>query len=556
MSASHSHPADNHVPGTSATTSRPAARHGARRPAHSATQIARHVAQLVSFVLMPGLFYLVWGSIGSVCQAVVTGTASLQTLASPILMLLATVPITMLWGRFFCSYVCSFGAMQELAGAIGSALRLPKLTVPRELDSDLKYLKYLVIALCLALWITQADTSALSPWVAFGNVASLDNVAAALGLGGAVLLAIVICSLFVDRFFCRYLCPLGGVFAVISLPRLFKIRKHDGCVGCAACNRACPMSIDVQNAASSLLRDGECIDCFGCVDACPAGVLATPVSPAVSGSLAAATIVGLTYVGNVAVDALGDAHAAAASEQTSSQTTGAYQDGTYQGTAQGYRGPVSVTVTVANGNITSIQVDSFEDDEEFFSRAESQVIGSIMDSQSVSVAPVTGATYSSQGIMDAVANALGKDALPNQSTTDTATTDGGDSSSADGSVPGTGTIVEPSATTGTTDFSSVADGTYTGQGQGRNGTIAASVTVSGGQVTAVEVTSSQEDAPYLSAAESQVIAEVLSQQSIDVDTATGATMSSNGILEAIADALGLEFDNPNQSMAEQGHRGR
>ena len=91
-------------------------------------------------------------------------------------------------------------------------------------------------------------------------------------------------------------------------------------------------------------------------------------------------------------------------------------------------------------------------------------------------------------------------------------------------------------------------GTYTGSGSGFRGTTSVSVTVQNGSITDITVTSYQDDYQFFSIAESGVICEILSSQSIDVSTVSGATFSSNSIIEAVANALGQEFSNPNSSM--------
>lgn len=82
------------------------------------------------------------------------------------------------------------------------------------------------------------------------------------------------------------------------------------------------------------------------------------------------------------------------------------------------------------------------------------------------------------------------------------------------------------------------DGTYTGEAQGFGGTIQVQVTLSGDEITDIQVTSAPgEDAAYLSQGEG-VISSIISAQSTDVDTVSGATFSSTGIINAVVDALG------------------
>ena len=85
------------------------------------------------------------------------------------------------------------------------------------------------------------------------------------------------------------------------------------------------------------------------------------------------------------------------------------------------------------------------------------------------------------------------------------------------------------------------DGTYTGAGTGYRGEIDVSVTVQDGYITDVTIDQNRETQKYFSRAKSKIIDRVLTNQSVDVDTVSGATYSSNGILEAVADALDLPF---------------
>ncbi len=90
--------------------------------------------------------------------------------------------------------------------------------------------------------------------------------------------------------------------------------------------------------------------------------------------------------------------------------TSAYQDGTYYGSGTGFEGTIGVKVVIKNGEIASISITQSEDDEPYFSSAKA-VISSILSKQSTNVDTVSGATYSSVGIISAVRNALAKAAV-------------------------------------------------------------------------------------------------------------------------------------------------
>lgn len=202
---------------------------------------------------------------------------------------------------------------------------------------------------------------------------------------------------------------------------------------------------------------------------------------------------------------------------------GSWQDGMWTGTAQGYGGDVTVSVTIANKKITAIEVVSASGETpSFFSRAKA-IIPKIIEAQNPDVDVVSGATYSSNGIINAVKNALTKAS----GGTVTETSNGGAASNAAGST-----------SSDAFQDGTYKDGTYTGSAAGFRGNITVSVTISGGKIASISVVSAPgNDEPYLSKAKT-LIAKVLAKQSPNgVDTVSGATYSSNGILNAIKNAL-------------------
>ena len=525
----------------------------------SITQILRHIIQIAAFIISPGLFILTLSAIESVYKAIITASFSLSVLAIPLIVLVAVIPITVLWGRFFCGWLCAFGSMQELIGFIGNKLKIRKIKISPEADRILKWLKYAVLLALFVIWSIDADVSKLSPWNIFGIYSSYkgwSDLSSMFTLGGAILLIIIIFSLFFERGFCRYFCPLGGVYNAISLPRIFKIKKNNKCVGCQKCSATCPMGIDICGEVNKYgkVKSGECIDCFKCVDGCGFNALYTNPKEAVSGTVAAIAISGIYLAGT----ALATGNSTVQNTPSSSVSQGQYTDGTYTGTAQGYRGNITVSVTVENGNISSITIESYNDDEEFFSRAKSEIINSIINKQSTDVDIVSGATFSSRGIINAVSNALG---LTESSSDDYFTDNSNEEEFNNFSYDDDYDEEDENITennSASSAFENLKDGTYSGTGSGRNGDINVSVTVENGKVASITVTSSNEDYEYMSRAQNTVIAEIIDAQSVDVKTVSGATMSSNGIIDAVANALGIVFENPNGSIQFEhggGHHG-
>ena len=197
---------------------------------------------------------------------------------------------------------------------------------------------------------------------------------------------------------------------------------------------------------------------------------------------------------------------------------GDYEDGVYTGSATGYGGTITVQVTVEDGQITEIEVLEHSGETESFYNRAIAVIDSIILYQTWEVDAVSGATYSSNGIKNAVKNALTGEVTESE----TAASEGDEDAL---------TEIEYE------DPDGYIDGTYTGSAAGFGGTITASVTIEGGIITSIEIVSaSGETASYLSSAMA-VIDAILAAQSPNVDAVSGATYSSNGIINAVKEAL-------------------
>ncbi|KMT21949.1 4Fe-4S binding protein [Clostridium cylindrosporum] len=384
----------------------------------------RTIIQAICFVLLPGLFISTYTSVKNVFSGIIHHTTSFKGLLPDILLVVAIVPITMILGRFFCGWMCSFGSLQDLLFNITKTLRGRSLTLPEKVDFLLKGIKYIVLGISVIfIWTLQIVTvpKGYNPWDVFGMVVSFDGM---LNLklvitdflpGAILLLALVSASLFIERFFCRYICPLGAVFAIVSRIRIFNINKEKSkCGACRVCTKECSMGISLYK--KDVIHSGECINCFKCVDACPrenvnSKLTKLEVTPEAAGTVAAATMIGFFYLGNLASSTLEvssstqGVHEVVTSSK-SSNAKGTYKDGTYEGAGTGFRGSTTVEVKVSGGKITDVQLISSEDDDRFLDRATDTVISEIVSNQSVDVDAVSGATYSSNGIMEAVANAL------------------------------------------------------------------------------------------------------------------------------------------------------
>ena len=181
-------------------------------------------------------------------------------------------------------------------------------------------------------------------------------------------------------------------------------------------------------------------------------------------------------------------------------------DGTYEGSANGFSGKIKVSVVIKNQTIRSINILSNSDDEAFFNRAKEGVTASILAKQSTDVDTVSGATYSSRGIINAV-----KDAL----------------SSSDGEEQ---TVVAKG------DFA-LNDGYYEGTGNGFAGPVKLFIEIKDKSIIGIYIVKTSDDAGFFNRAKEGVTASILEKQSLSVDTVSGATYSSKGIIEAVSNAM-------------------
>jgi transcriptional regulator of nitric oxide reductase len=181
----------------------------------------------------------------------------------------------LVWGRgTFCGWLCPFGALQEFAGLLGRALRLPQLAVQRALDLHLKRVKYAVLAaILLAAAFAPAWADRLVELEPFKTAITLNFVRAWPYMAYAV--GLLLLALVVNKAFCRYLCPLGAALAVLGRVRLFDwIPRRAECgTPCQTCRHRCGYN---AIAASGRVDYAECFQCMDCVVIIESDALCAP----------------------------------------------------------------------------------------------------------------------------------------------------------------------------------------------------------------------------------------------------------------------------------------
>jgi len=178
--------------------------------------------------------------------------------------------LTLLFGPVFCGWICPFGTVEEFIGKIGKKIFKKSYNhfVPSIIDKPLRYTRYVILILVV---INTAISGKLlfanfDPYFALFNIWSSEVTRLSLLVLGLVLIG----SLFVERPWCKYLCPLGALLGIFNLFRIVKLKRNKKtCINCKACDRICPMNINVST--SKVVSNHQCISCFLCTDeiTCP-----------------------------------------------------------------------------------------------------------------------------------------------------------------------------------------------------------------------------------------------------------------------------------------------
>jgi polyferredoxin len=262
------------------------------------TTILRRISQLafVAFVLVASVRHMLgmeagfasvdalcpFGGIETLWTWLTTGTFVSKTHPSNLTLGLALVLGTVLAGNAFCGWICPFGAVEDALEWVRRKLRIPSLRIPIWADAILRYGRFVILAVILyytisslQLWFAEYD-----PYRTLFGLHWLFEPNLAEQWPGLVILAVVAGgSLVIERFWCKYLCPVGGVLSVLGHLSLFRIRRaEDRCKGCGLCDTPCPVGVPVATADPAV--SVNCVGCLACVEVCPKeGALTVQLAP-------------------------------------------------------------------------------------------------------------------------------------------------------------------------------------------------------------------------------------------------------------------------------------
>jgi polyferredoxin len=238
----------------------------------------RAVLQGIFFVSMPGAFVAGFSGVKTLFQRIGAGQALEWN--SFVAVLVGLALFTILFGRFFCGYICAFGSLGDfvywLSGRIQKQLfkRKKQYQLPDCITPWGQKLKYILLAVIVTLCALGCydQISGWNPWSVFSFFMAGRFQFSGYAVGVALFILILIGMASKERFFCQFLCPMGALFALLpQMPFATLQREPENCLkGCQACKKQCPVGIKLEPNG---FHNGECIACEKCAGICPKGNL-------------------------------------------------------------------------------------------------------------------------------------------------------------------------------------------------------------------------------------------------------------------------------------------
>lgn len=213
----------------------------------------RRLTQVLTIILFGEFYSKTLSAFRMLIYTFVEGDFQFSKILGIIIPVALLTVLTIFFGRIFCGWFCVLGALNDVLNFIAFKIFKKRITIKKSMDSKLKYIKYAVlICMLVMVWSYGAD-----------NAGILKTP-----LGRVLIIIFFAGMMFIERFFCRFICPLGAVQALLSFLKLSHIHKDvEKCGNCSLCSVSCPMKVDLDKKQK--IKDRECIVCLECINVCP-----------------------------------------------------------------------------------------------------------------------------------------------------------------------------------------------------------------------------------------------------------------------------------------------
>ena len=240
--------------------------------------LLRTLFQMVIFLgalLLPtGIFHMLcpFGGIATLTRLFSQGLFIPKTASSNILLLATVLLTTLIAGPVFCGWLCPLGSIQEWINIFAQKMKIPQLKLSKNVERFISLSKYALLFLILYTTARSFNLVFINadPYYALMHLFTSEVAPLAL----MVLFATLTASLFIQRPWCRFLCPLGALLGPLGKLSILKIhRPSEKCISCSSCRKICPVGLNP--CEQEIQTSSLCIRCGLCEPACPPKVRKT-----------------------------------------------------------------------------------------------------------------------------------------------------------------------------------------------------------------------------------------------------------------------------------------